>query len=477
MVTLEDPAGRERMKASRIVALIIGCVLLLPGLAALLGGGGLGLAYAIGRDDDGYFAVTLDRFETSTAAITAEDLSFTAEPGSPDWVLDTLDADIRIRITGAPRDRAVFVGIARAADVNRYLRGVAHNRVTGLDGRAPEYRHIAGRRVVEAPTDQSFWVESAAGTGTRQLTWDLRSGRWAAVIMNSDGSPGVAADVQVGAKAGFILPLALIMLAVGALLTIAAVVLIVTSVRGHRRDQTPGPGVGATDATGAPIAHADQVPATARGPVSISARLDDDLSPWKWLVKWFLAIPHYVVLAFLWLAFAVLTVVAGFAILFTGVYPRGIFDFNVGVLRWSWRVSYYATSGGIGTDRYPPFTLGPAEDYPATLEIAYPERLSRGLVLVKWWLLAIPHYVIVGVLVGGSWGDSTGPSLLGILVVIAGVALLFTGRYLRGLFDLIIGLNRWILRVVAYAALMTDKYPPFRLDQGGIEPQPRSQDA
>jgi hypothetical protein len=203
----------------------------------------------------------------------------------------------------------------------------------------------------------------------------------------------------------------------------------------------------------------------------VTAELDPDLSRWQWLVKWFLAIPHFVALAFLWLAFVVLTVVAGVAILFTGRYPRGIFEFNVGVLRWSWRVTYYATTGGLGTDRYPPFSLGPEPDYPATLDVAYPAHLSNGLVLVKWWLLAIPHYLVVGALVGGSVRAGA-PGLLGVLVVIAAVWLLVTGRYHRPLFDLVVGLNRWIYRVIAYAALMTDTYPPFRLDQGGSEPVP-----
>src|SRR5450755_371053 len=130
------------------------------------------------------------------------------------------------------------------------------------------------------------------------------------------------------------------------------------------------------------------------------ARLDGQLDPavgrWLWLVKWLLVIPHVVVLFFLWCAVTVLTVVAGFAILFTGRYPRAIFDFNVGVMRWTWRVGFYTTSA-FGTDRYPPFSLEPDPSYPADLQIDYPRHLSRGLVLVKWWLLAIPHYLVVAV--------------------------------------------------------------------------------
>lgn len=204
-------------------------------------------------------------------------------------------------------------------------------------------------------------------------------------------------------------------------------------------------------------------------PVRVNAVLDAPLSRWLWLVKWILVIPHWIVLFFLWLAFLFVSVIAFFAILFTERYPRALFDFNVGVLRWSWRVSFYSY-GALATDRYPPFSLGEEPDYPARLDIAYPERLSRGQVLVKWWLLAIPHYIIIGFLLGGDHFGWWSGGLIGVLAVIAGFSLAFTEKYPKDLFNLVMGLNRWVLRVTAYAALMTDTYPPFRLDMGGSEP-------
>ena len=152
----------------------------------------------------------------------------------------------------------------------------------------------------------------------------------------------------------------------------------------------------------------------------------------------------------LWIAFVVLTVVAFFAILFTGRYPRAIFDFNVGVLRWTWRVGFYSYGALAPTatrrSRSPTCRAtrrGSTSHTRATL--------SRGLVLVKWWLLALPQYLIVGVFAGGAWagfnaanddaGWTSGGGLIGLLVCIAGIVLLVTGRYPKAIFDFVMGMN------------------------------------
>jgi hypothetical protein len=464
------------MKAGRIIALIVGCLLLLPGIGLLLGGGGIGLGYAFGRDDAGYFELHVPQLQSPTAAITAPSPAVTTDLGTPTWLTEALRTDIRLRITPSDAQRPIFVGVGPADQVQTYLTGISHDEVTNLTTKGrPTFRMNPGAAATTPPADQNFWAATATGSGAQQMNFTAPNGPWTMVVMNADGSGVISAAATFEVKALFLLPLAVILFGLGLIITAGAIVLIVVGASGRRSNLPPKVGQPGVGRVGGLIATADY-------PVVLTARLDPGLSRWQWLVKWLLVIPHLVVLAFLWPAFLVVTVVAGVAILFTGVYPRTLFTFTTGVLRWSCRVSYYAAYGGIGTDRYPPFTLGEVPDYPVTLDIAYPAKLSRGLVLVKWWLLAIPHYLILSVMVGNwfgwtsldnrfpAFGPVGGAGVLGLLVVIAGCVLLFTGRYPASLYDLIVGFNRWIYRVVAYAALMTDRYPPFRLDQGGIEP-------
>jgi hypothetical protein len=447
------------MKPLRVVVLVLGSIVALIGFALLTAAGVLGWALTTQRDDAGYFTTSTQRFRSQTAAITSREIDL-GRPGPDDWWADRDIATVRIRAESASA-APVFVGIGRDTAVARYLRGVRHDEVSDVDYHPfhATYRihDAAGSRTAAPPASQPFWVAHASGIGTRTLTWHLRPGHWTIVLMRADGHAPVSSDVDFGVKVRYLVPLAFGLAGAGLVLVLLGAALILGAALRHRESGPAG-------AVSPPPA----VPGVE--PVRLTGHLDPGLSRWQWLVKWFLAIPHFIVLFFLWIAFVVLTVVAFFAILFTGRYPRAIFDFNVGVMRWNWRVQFYATSV-LGTDRYPPFTLAPA-DYPATLDIAYPERLSRGLVLVKSWLLAIPHLLIVAAFAGtATLGDDRARlSVLSVLVLVAAIGLLFTARYPRGVFDFVLGIHRWFTRVVAYVALMTDRYPPFRLDQGPDEP-------
>jgi hypothetical protein len=212
-----------------------------------------------------------------------------------------------------------------------------------------------------------------------------------------------------------------------------------------------------------------------RYPVRVEAHRDESLSRWLWLVKWLLLIPHYLTLLVLWTGLVILTLAAYLAVLFTGRYPAAIRAYNTGVLRWTWRVGYYGYQA-LGTDRYPPFTLADDPGYPARLHIDAGKPPPRWLPLVAW-LFAVPHLVILGALTSATtWSSGNGDvrtttfSVVGAALLVAGLALLFTGRYPAGLHDLLVGVARWSLRVAAYLTLLTPRYPPFRLDQGGTEP-------
>ena len=464
------PHGR----GGRVAAIVAGSLLALIALALALGGVGILIAKAVAQDGEGFFTSRSAHFTTSGYALVSRDLSVVSD--TPVELADGDFATLRIRAHAEP-GRSVFVGIAPAAAVRSYLSGVAYHRIDDIDFDPFRVTAVAqpGTTSPAPPTRQSFWVATAQGTGEQTLRWSVGAGTWSVVAMNADGGEGVAVDAAIGVRVRHLLAIALGLLGAAVLIGGGAAGLLVFGARGLGRTSTP---------PGGEAPAVQKTPAATVHPVRLEGVLDSGTSRGLWLVKWILAIPHWLVLIFLWVAAWVLTVVAFFAILFTGRYPRSIFDFNVGVLRWTWRVSFYGYSA-LGTDRYPPFTLHDVPDYPAHLDIAYPERLSRGLIFVKW-LLVLPHAIIVAIFTG-AWafgmpsvwsrtgGDSLWrqgwPGLIGLLVLCGAIALLFTARYPRGIFDLVMGLNRWVYRVWSYAFLMRDEYPPFRLDAGEREPE------
>ncbi len=443
----------------RVLMLVAGALLVIAGGLAMLGGAALTWAHATQRDADGFFSTPTERLDTTARAITADDIDLGTAPGGKDRWFDIGDlATVRLEVE-SDEEAGAFVGIGPDDEVAAYLDGVAQAEVEDfeVDPFKVEYVFHDGTAEPAPPAEQDFWA--ATGSDAEPLVWDIESGNWTVVIMNADGGPGVSVQTSVAVKLDWLLPLGLGLLIGGFVVLVGGALLVVFGAMGL-----------AHHAQSAPEEH--EVEPFDR-PVRVTGRMDQPINRWLWLVKWVLVIPHAIVLAVLWLAVLAVSVLAWFAIVFTGRYPRGMFDFTVGVLRWTWRVSFWFY-GALGTDRYPPFTLGPAPDYPATLEVDYPARLSRGLVWVKSWLFAIPHLVIVAIFTGGAWQAAENgralPGLIGLLVLIAGVHLLFANRYPRGLFDLVIGLNRWVLRVAAYVLLLRDEYPPFVLDQGEAEP-------
>ena len=186
-------------------------------------------------------------------------------------------------------------------------------------------------------------------------------------------------------------------------------------------------------------------------PVSVDGDYEEPLHRFLWLLKWFLVIPHWVVLGLLSIPQILSYPAAWLAIIILGRYPRLLWDYHVGLMRWQWRLNYYAYQMGA-TDEYPPFSMA-ERDYPASIAIEYPESSSRMTALFRW-ILIIPQAIISSLI-----GD-----LVGILVFISLVSLLFTGRYPKALFDVNLGLNRWRYRVGAYGALLRDEYPPFSID-------------
>jgi hypothetical protein len=464
------------VSAGRVIAIVAGVLVGLVGLSIVVGAAVVLWANATQRDADGFFSTRMHPVVSSGVAVASERIDLAADP-EPFFFDDVADrAEVRVRARAADPGRSVFVGIGPAAGVREYLAGSPYSEIDDASWMPfrVSYRQRPGDAAPPPPSGRpGLWVASAEGPGQQTVRWPLERGRWVLVVMNADAAPGVAADVSLGLRFEPLGAVAVALLIVGLVVLGVGAVLLVLGVR--RRGPPAQAAATSPAAPGAP----SPVRAAGPSPVRVEGVRDAAPSRWLWLVKWLLLIPHILILMILWVVFAVLTIVAFVAIVFSGRYPRGIFDLNVGIMRWSWRVGFYGYSA-LGTDRYPPFALDHA-DHPAVLDVHYPERLSRGLVWVKW-LLAFPHYLIVGLFGTGLWwsaawaggdgwsGAFWGGGLVGVIILIVAVALLFTGRYPGGLFDLVMGLNRWAFRVLVYVALMTDRYPPFRLDMGGREP-------
>ena len=465
------PVARPR----HVVLLVLGVLLAGVGLAFT------GLAATVGtgllqQGRQGYIESPSERYAVDTYAITSQRLDVVLDEGLPSAGRAGPVASFSLRATPAVPGRRSSSGSDHRPTSTGTSPTWQHSELTQVrfNPFQADYPSVAGSVAPARPADQDFWAASAQGSGTQQIESDLHSGSWAVVIMNADGSQ--AGRRRPAGRCAVLVP--------------GSGHLGITRPRRRapgRRHPAGGVGPASGPAGQRSLLDPDrpaspQVRTPGHLPSAPERHLDPVLSRWLWLVKWFLAIPHYLVLAVLWFALVVTTVVAGFAILFTGRYPRSLFDFNVGVIRWSWRVGFYAYSA-LGTDRYPPFTLA-SHRLPRRLRRRLPDaplaRPGAGQVLAAGDPApdhrrgAHRQPCATGGPPGSDWTSgspsTSGVSLLGLLVLVGGFFLLVTRHYPRPLFDFILGINRWVYRVITYVALMRDEYPPFHLDQGELDP-------
>jgi hypothetical protein len=187
---LTIPAPARPGRTTRIAAIAVTVTAL-----ALVIAGTVALAGNVLRDGDGYFNTPTETFSSGGYAVAMKSVDIS---DAPRWALNAGLDKVRVK---ASSDRRVFIGIARAADLERYLRGTEHDDVAGLTYHPfqVEYDHADGHAPSHAPVDESFWVKSTSGAGSAALDWKPRPGNWRAVLMNADGSRGITAELQFGA--------------------------------------------------------------------------------------------------------------------------------------------------------------------------------------------------------------------------------------------------------------------------------------
>ncbi|MBA2953241.1 hypothetical protein GON03_02880 [Nocardioides sp. MAH-18] len=217
------PTARGPWTPGRLVGTVAASALLLIGALLVVAGVAVGVGSGVLRDDDGLYRTSATTWRSPGYAVRSEDVYLHRAPmmpGSPGRMMG------RVEVSAVSTDgRAVFVGVARAADVHRYLQGVAGSTVADPWGAASaSTRDTVGGPPGLLPTEASFWVTSASGPGTRVLSWTPGSGRWCVVVMNADGSAPVSADVTVAAELPFVDGAATTLLVSGvALVAVAAI--------------------------------------------------------------------------------------------------------------------------------------------------------------------------------------------------------------------------------------------------------------
>jgi hypothetical protein len=215
-----------------VIGMVFASIGGLIGLALLLGGIAVLVAYAFSRDD-GYFTSDREQLDSATYAITTEDIDLGIHEA--DWAPDEILGDVRVQVEG---EELVFVGIGSDEDVDGYLGEVAHDELIDFDGDDPEFAPHEGIAPRTLPDDQDFWVAQSEGSGEQMLTWDAEFGRWTAVVMNADATRDIDVEADVGVKLGWAIWAGLGMFLIGLLMSAGAVVVILLIGRRADRDST-----------------------------------------------------------------------------------------------------------------------------------------------------------------------------------------------------------------------------------------------
>lgn len=436
------------MKAGKVALLFFGSLLVLIALAFLAGSGVLFWAENTLKDSEGFYASGLIEIDRDSAVITTQPANIHLGVA---WMLDwSRLVNIRLIVTNNRPGNGVFIGIADTEDAASYLDGVARDEITNLkfsrrQKERLDYRRFPGVVLPADPVSQDFWVASVHGPETQALTWTIEEGSFVLVLMNEDSSFGIDAEARLAAKIPLVKAIAIGLLVGGIVFLLVAVFMIFIATR------RPSPQVPRPDRS---LPLSDDYPAT----LSIHYT-NRELNRLTTFFRSIVAIPILIVVsllagpAFAWekgswcAAFVVLP--TALLIIFQRKYPRWWFDWNLALAKFVTRVAAYLA---LLTDTYPSID----EEQVVELSIPYPNaktELSQWMPLVKYFL-AIPHYIVLGFLDAATV----------IIIIIAWFAILFGGRYPKNLFDFVVGVFRWHLRVAAYMLLLTtDKYPPFTL--------------